>query len=207
MRIVVAGIFALLVAGTVVAIDTDFVPFSQIKGEHWDFQFDFKTPRRVVTVDKEGVEHAQWALVYTVTNPDKVAHDFQPSATMFTDTGRIAHDSLFPSVVEKLKADFRLDALADATQMMGALKAGQDEARDAVFVFPEVDPRMDGFTIFVTGLSGEFIIKTIPAAKEGDAPKSVVLRKTMQLDFKFPGDEVDLNADKVHLVGQKWIWR
>lgn len=207
MRIVFAGILALFVAGTVAAIDTDFVPFDEIKGQHWDFQFEFKTPRRVVTVDKDGAEHAFWALVYTVTNNDKVARDFQPAATLFTDTGRVAHDNLYPAVVEKVKADFRLDELADSVKMMGPLKAGQDEARDGVFVFPEVDPRMDEFKIFITGLSGEFIVKTIPAAKAGEAPKSIVLRKTLLLVFKFPGDEVDLSADKVHFAGQKWIWR
>ena len=91
--------------------------------------------------------------------------------------------------------------------MMGQLKAGEDEAQDGVFVFPEKDPEMDHFKVFVTGLSGEFIVKTVPAAKEGDAPKEVVLRKTMQLEFKFPGDDVQLNIDKIYLKSQKWIWR
>jgi hypothetical protein len=65
---------------------------------------------------------------------------------------------------------------------------------------------MDRFTLFVTGLSGEFTIRAIPAG-EGEQPKQVVLRKTMELVFKFPGDDVELNRDKVHAVSQKWIWR
>lgn len=207
MRIVFAGILALFVAGTVVAIDTDFVPYDQIKGQHWDFQFEFKTPKRVVITETDGTERAFWTVVYTVTNPDKVARDFQPAAILFTDTGRVVLDNLYPAVVEKVKADYRLDELANTVQMTGPLKAGQDEARDGIFVFEEVDPRMDQFTLFIAGLSGEFVIKTIPAAKAGEEAMNVVLRKTMQLVFKFPGDDTNLNQDKVHFAGQKWIWR
>ena len=59
----------------------------------------------------------------------------------------------------------------------------------------------------MTGLSGKFVIREIPAAKEGEKPKEVVLRKTMRLDFSFPGDDVKISDDKVYLLKQKWIWR
>lgn len=207
MRTLFVALLVVFAAGTVVAIDTEFVPFEQIKGEHWDFQFKFRLPKRVATTDAKGVEHAHWAILYTVTNPNKVAHDFLPDAVMFTDAGKTASDGLYLTVVEKLRKQFRLDVLKNSVQMMGQLKAGEDEAQDGVFVFPEIDPEMDHFKVFVTGLSGEFIVKTVPAAKEGDAPKEVVLRKTMQLEFKFPGDDVQLNVDKIYLKSQKWIWR
>ena len=207
MRILMAGVLALVAAGTVVAIDTEFVPYDSIQGEHWTFDVRARLPQRVTTVDAEGQEQAYWAIIYTVTNPDKVAHDFLPDAVMFTDAGRVAHDSLYPVVVADLKARYRLNELNNTVEMMGPLKAGEDEAKDAVFVFPEVDPQMDHFKVFITGLSGEFIVKTIPAASQDEEPKNIVLRKTLELVYKFPGDDINLNADKVYLVSQKWIWR
>jgi hypothetical protein len=207
MRIVLAGILALIVAGSVVAIDTEYVPYDQIQGQHWDFKFEFKTPRRIVMAQPDGTQKAFWVVVYTVTNIDKEVHDFQPGALMLTDSGRVAKDGLYPEVVEKVKKEYRLQELADTSKIRGQLKAGEDEARDGVFVFPEADVKMDQFTLFITGLSGEYVLKTLPAAKEGQEAKTFALYKTMQLVFKFPGDEENRSADKVYFVGQKWIWR
>lgn len=207
MRIVTVMLVTVLAAVAAAGIDTEFVPADQIQGEHWDFQFEFRLPQRVVVADRDGNERAYWALLYTVTNPDKVAHGFVPQAVMFTDGGKVVHEGLYPGVVAELKKRYRLSELKNSVEMMGQLKAGEDEAQDGVFVFPEVDTKTDKFQIFVTGLSGEFVVKTIPAAEEGKEPKEVVLRKTMRLLFDFPGDEIDLAADKVYLVGQKWIWR
>ncbi|MBN2583088.1 MAG: hypothetical protein JXL80_08470, partial [Planctomycetes bacterium] len=71
----------------------------------------------------------------------------------------------------------------------------------------EVDPQMDGFKVFVTGLSGRFVVRTVPAAAEGGEAQEVVLRKTMELEFSVPGDDVKISEDKVYLLKQKWIWR
>lgn len=207
MRMAIVALVTLLAAGMVAAIDTEFVPYEQIKGEHWDFQFQFRLPQRVVMTGPDGEEAAYWALLYTVTNPDKVAHEFVPQAVMFTDVGKVVPDGLYPAVLEKLRERYNLRELANSVAMMGELKAGEDEARDGVFIFPEADPGMDRFKIFVTGLSGEFVVRVIPATSEGEEPREIALRKTMQLVFDFPGDEVDLDADKVYLVEQKWIWR
>jgi hypothetical protein len=126
---------------------------------------------------------------------------------MFADTGKLGRDGIYPAVVEEVKKRYGLKELKNSVEMVGSLKAGEDEAQDGVFVFPEMEPKMDKFTIFVTGLSGEFIVRQIPAAKEGEQPREAVLRKTLQLVFDFPGDTVDIQADKVYLAGEKWIWR
>lgn len=207
MRMLTVAMIAVLTAGTLAAIDTEYVPAEQIKGEHWDFEFDFRLPQRIVMTGKDGSTTAYWFVLYTVTNPDKVAHDFAPEAVMYTDVGKVAYDGIYPDVVAEVKKRYKLKELKNSVQIMGPLKAGEDEAQDAIFVFPEVDPKMDNFRIFVTGLSGEFIVRLIPSTEEGKEPKEAVLRKTIQLELDFPGDDIDLNADKVYLVSQQWIWR
>jgi len=194
-----------LAAAAFAAIETEQVPLQDIKGGRWTFEFKFRMPQRIV-MQAAGGRQAYWVLPYTVVNTDAVAHEFVPSAVLFADTGKLSRDGIYPDVVAEVKKRYQLKALANSVEIAGELKAGEDEARDGVFVFPESELKMDQFTIFVTGLSGEFITRQIPG-KQGETPKEVVLRKTLALAFDFPGDTVDIPADKVHLTSEKWIWR
>ncbi len=207
MRILSVALIAGLACTVLAAIPTEKVPLENIKGAHWELTFKFRTPQRVVASDEKGQEKAYWCLLYTAINKDKVAHKFIPQAVLFTNTGKVIGDGIYPQVVEAVKDRYRLAKLHNSVEIMGELKAGEDEAQDGVLVFPEVDPQMDRFKIFVTGLSGEFVVRELPPKKEGEEPKEIVLRKTLQLNFDFPGDTIDLSADKVYLREQKWVWR
>lgn len=197
----------LIVAAVAVgAIPTVQVPGEKILGESWMFKIDFRTPQRVVMDNGDG-RQAYWVMLYTVTNTDNVAHQFIPSAIMFTDSGKVVNDVVVPEVVAKIKAQYGLAELSNSIEMIGPLKAGADEATDGIFIWPEVNKEMDRFKLFISGLSGEFIVREIPSAEEDGDPMAVVLRKTLQLDFIFPGDTVDLERDEVYLTGRKYIWR
>jgi len=225
MRSVSVTLVAILLATAlaVAAIETEEVPLDSIKGEKWDLDFTFRMPRRIVLTGKDDQAQAYWYLLYTVTNKTEKARNFVPQAITFTDNGKVARDILQSEVQKLVKAQYRLGELKNSVEMMGpsdskdssgkpaavkpSLKAGEEEAQDGIFIFREVDPKMDKFTVFLTGLSGKFIIREIPAAKEGQKPREVVLRKTLRLDFSIPGDDVKISEDKVYLLKQKWIWR
>lgn len=225
MRSVSVALAAVLLATAlaVAAIETEEVPLDSIKGGQWDLGFTFRMPQRIVLRGNSGEAEAYWHLLYTVTNKTEKARNFVPQAIKFTNNGKVARDMLHPQVQKLVKAQYRLGELKNSVEMMGpsdtknaegkptaikpSLKAGEEEARDGIFIFREVDPKMDKFSVFVTGLSGKFIVREIPAAKEGEKPREVVLRKTMRLDFSIPGDDVKISEDKVYLLEQKWIWR
>jgi hypothetical protein len=208
MRIATLAVIAAVAAVAAGArIETDFVPADQIQGEPWTFEFDFRLPQRIIVPDETGVDKAYWAIVYTVTNTGRTGREFVPQAIMFTDSGKAAYDGVYPDVVEQVRKKYRLSELKNSIQMMGELRAGEDEAQIGVFVFPEQDLKMDRFKVFVTGLSGEFIVRQMPPAAQGGEPRDIVLRKTLQLEFAFPGDEFEVQRDKVYLAGQKFIWR
>ena len=209
MRIASLAILAILAAGAVAmaAIQTEDVPYAEIKGEHWDLDFQARLPQRIVVADKDGTEKAYWYVLYVVTNKSGEVRDFVPQAVMLTNTGKIARDGLYPAVLAKVKEAYRVPQIKTSVEMMGPLKAGEDEAREGIFIFPEADVKTDSFTIFVTGLSGEFVIREVPAAGGNGATEQQVFRKTMQMEYDFPGDTVNLAEDKVYLVGQNWIWR
>ncbi|NLX58558.1 MAG: hypothetical protein GXY74_05655 [Phycisphaerae bacterium] len=205
------------------AIETEEVSLESIKGEPWDLDFTFRMPQRIVVKGDEGQAEAYWFMLYTVTNNTGEARVFVPQATLFTNNGKVAYDVIRPDVQEAVKQQYRLAELKNSVQMMGdanekaeegqelkikpSLKAGAEEAQDGIFIFREVDMQMDGFKVFVTGLSGRFVVRTVPATAEGEQPEEVVLRKTMELDFSVPGDSVRISEDKVYLLKQKWIWR
>ena len=69
-------------------------------------------------------------------------------------------------------------------------------------------PRMGSFTIFATGLSGEFTNIQGADGKPvlvGDHP--LILRKTLQMNFQISGDEIAPGLDATHFRGEKWVMR
>ena len=208
-RTVVASLAALLVLGVAVlaATETENVPADSIKGGRWTLDFTFRTPQRIELTRPDGAKEAYWYLLYVVTNKTGEARDFAPEAALLTDHGKVAHDGLYLDVQAAVQKQYRLDHLKNSVALLGSLKAGDDEAQQGIFIFPEVDPNMRKFQIFVTGLSGEFVTRDIPAPKPDDKPITVILRKTMDLDFACPGLDPSRDLDKCYLSGQKWIWR
>jgi hypothetical protein len=96
---------------------------------------------------------------------------------------------------------------AKTVEQQPSLKAGEDEAEQGILVFQENDPRMKGLKLFITGLSGEFIVRDLPSADPAQKSVAAVLRKTMELTYKCPGLDPVRNETACYLDGQKWIWR
>lgn len=234
MRNVILILAAILCAqaAALAAIQSEEVPLDSIKGEHWTLDFTFRTPQRVVMTNDDGTKTAYWYLLYVVTNNTGEAREFVPQATLFTDTGQLARDGLHPAVVAAARERYGLTSLKNSVEMMGSaeadgeaektdkaekaeptgmprpsLRAGEDQAEQGIFVFPEIDPKMKSFKVFITGLSAEFVVREIPAATAEAKPTEAVLRKTMELDFKCPGFDPVRDVVTVYLAGQKWIWR
>ncbi len=222
MKKIMLAVAAVLSLGLLVQateiIETERVPVEAKMGEEWTLDFQARTPQRIVMVDREGNRQAYWYMVYVVTNETGEARDFIPNAVMFTDTGKFIRDGIYPSVVEAVKRQYRLNELKSSVEMLGRpaeegqerlpnLKEGLEQAQQGIFVFPAVDERINSFKIFVTGLSGEFIVQEVPSVKEGEDPQMVVLRKTMELRYAVPGDETRNDTVTVQPQGKRWMWR
>jgi hypothetical protein len=93
--------------------------------------------------------------------------------------------------------------------MTGKVLPGEDNARTGVAIFAPLDRGTDYFRIFVEGLSGEYVERPNPAAtaETPEDEKVIRLRKTLVLEYKFPGDEWWLNADQPIFVSKTWTWR
>jgi len=189
--------------------DPDQVNPIDIKGEKYTFDFRFDTIEPLVVTNPEGEKEVYWYLVYTITNTSSEEHNFVPAFTLYSDTASVRRAGLHPDVFDAVKNRRKIRFLENAVKMTGKVLPGEDSARTGVAIFAPLDRATDHFRIFVEGLSGEYVERPNPAATD-DTPedeKVIRLRKTLVLEYKFPGDEWWLNADQPVFVSKTWTWR
>jgi len=189
--------------------DPDRVDPNLVKGEPWTLDFQFEHPQPIVVRTPGGEREVYWYLVYTVTNRGKEARNFVPAFTLYTDKATVHRAGVFPTVFEAIKRTRKIRFLENAARMHTQVLPGEGNARTGVAIFPPIDRRTDRFTIFVEGLSGQFIERPKPgAAPDAPAEERVVrLRKTLALTYRLAGDRWWLNLDQPVFVSKRWTWR
>jgi len=127
----------------------------------WELKFKHGTPARIaVAVPGQSVPKAYWYMTYTVTNDTKSEQKFYPQIDLLTADGNVhASGAKTPDAVfDAIKSFTRNKFLEPYTSIDGPIRLGPAEARDGVAIWEETQPRMDHFSVFVTGLSGEAVI-------------------------------------------------
>ena len=193
----------------------------------WELSFTHATPRRIaVDVPDVNSPKAYWYMTYTVTNSTDKEQKFYPQIDLLTTDGKVhAADQNIPKkVFDEIKVTERNKFLEEFTTINGPVRLGPAEARDAVAIWAETTPRMEHFSVFVTGLAGEHVIMKDVAGKlakvdtaediysketEDELLKKglVILRKTLQLNFFIRGDDVYPGEDEVNKDSEEWIMR
>lgn len=187
----------------------DQVDPKDIKGENWTHDLRFDHPEPIVVTTPGGEKEVYWYIVYTVTNTSGAEKNFVPTFTLYSDTSAIRRAGVYPTVFEAIKKQRKIRFLENAVQMIGKILPGEDNARTGVAIFAPLDRETDRFTIFVEGLSGQYIERP-RADAPADAPpdqKVVRLRKTLAIEYKLPGDKWWLNLDQPLFVSKTWTWR
>jgi hypothetical protein len=198
--------------------DPDAVDPNIIKGEHWTLDIEYETPQPIVTLGPKGEKEVYWYVIYTITNSTGADRQYVPSFTLFANTGAIRKAGVYPAVFDAIKKAraAKYKVLENAVQMVAIENAkilvGPDNARTGVAIFAPLDRETRKFTLFIEGLSGEFVERPDRSKKvepghlaEGD--KIVRLRKTLALYFDLPGDKWWLNLDAPVFLSKKWTWR
>lgn len=186
----------------------------------WELDFTHETPKRiVVSVPGRGEPRAYWYLPYKVVNNGDSEQAFLPRFELVTEDGRIHRsDRRIPAeVFNAIKRRERSRYLESPVSVLGEIRLGEDEARESVAIWQEPQRDMGNFTIYVTGLSGEFVEMKRPDGKPLTDSKGnpIILRKTLQLKYHVAGDEVFAGEDVVS-VGEaggtgrdakRWVMR
>ena len=205
----------------------DNIDPNEIKGANWTFDFRFDHPEPIVVTTPGGEKEVYWYVVYTVTNTSSEVHDFIPTFLLYSNTGSLRRAGVYPTVFANVKQQRKIRFLENAVQMVGKVLPGGDNARTGVAIFAPLDRKTDHFTIFVGGLSGQYIERPLPGASPDEAKteipppegrietvpmpnpdaKVLCLHKTLALEYRLPGDEWWKNQDQPLFVSKSWTWR
>jgi hypothetical protein len=227
-----------------------------IKGEKWTFDFRFENPEPIVVDVPGSGKQLYWYLVYTVTNRTGAEHYFVPAFTLYASNTSLQRAGVYPTVFDAIRKQRKIRFLENAVQMIGKVLPGEDNARTGVAIFGPMPRETEDFTIFVEGLSGQYIEQPAagtapapapakpdaappapaakpaapapaktespaaakpaapvtagaesPVATKPPAPTVIILRKTLALAFKLPGDKWWLNQDPPVFAKKWWTWR
>src|SRR5215217_3744358 len=168
----------------------------------WEFKFKHSAPKRIVVDTGNGAPQAFWYLTYTVTNKTDQERTFLPVFEMMTNDGKVIRSdrNISRRVFDVIKTREKNNLLEPFTQIAGEIRLGEDEAKDGVAIWKEPMPEMGSFSIFLTGLSGENArLKDAEGKDVKDADgQSIILRKTLQMNYFVRGDEVYPGLDEVN---------
>lgn len=211
----------------------------------WELSFEPAPPLRI-EVDTGKGPQTYWYVLYTVTNNTGEDIDFHPEivrvneietelpaaqakalpekAPCITVDPAIVglHSAVFRKIQDRHKKTHPF--LVPPVEAIGKLLQGRDNARTSVAVFPDLDPRVSKFTVYVSGLSGERVTKPNPmynpqrasseadktagkTAGSGGNPKFFVLRKTLGIPYTLPGDVKTRRTARPKLGRMTWVMR
>jgi len=145
------------VAEALDAGDPDRIDPNDVKGEAWTLDFQYEAPTPIVVTTPGGDAEVYWYVVYTVTNNSREDRDYVPAFTLFTDTAKVSRAGVYPAVFEAIKKKRKVAFLENPVNLVGKIRPGLDNARTGVAIFAPLDRKTDRFTIFVGGLSGQYL--------------------------------------------------
>jgi hypothetical protein len=180
----------------------------------WVLDFKFKDPR-LIKVDVPGRgQKVCWYLWYQVINNTSLPRTFIPDFELVTtDRHTVHHDQILPKVQDAVR---QLEDPTDYLKIKNSVtiaaepippskKDAEPRAVTGVAVWDDVDSDSNYYTIFVSGLSNGWAVTDDPD-KPGD--KSVIRRKTLQLNFRRLGDRYYQRSEAIHFVQPpQWIYR
>jgi len=171
-------------------------------------------PQRIV-VQFPGFDEPKvyWYLPYTITNNTGQDVDFYPEFEIFTNTfklyqaGRGVRKYVFNAIRQRYNATIPL--LESEELITGRILQGEDNARDSVIIFEDIDPNATSVKLFISGLSNEATTIESPIYKDPATGKGkdILLKKTLMLQYQIPGDAYSPDQKVMLYRSRQWIMR
>lgn len=185
----------------------------------WELDFKFQDLKRIQVCVPGQRPRVYWYMIYTVTNNTGQDVVFHPEFSLVTNTLQVlpAMVDVDPEVLTAIKNEYSATYpwLEHPNKVVGKLLQGKDNARDAVAIWPDFDPKASLIDVFVGGLSGEIVAVPNPLFVPGKAgsetmPSRFVLRKTLQIHYSLPTDPANRERTTPARSGQEaveWVMR
>ena len=196
-------------------------PMPEPAEKSWQLDISYNSPKMITVTDCEGKKVNYWYFKFTITNrTDEDIEDFLPEIYLYTNTGELLKadvgvdtDAAYKRVQKIIK-----DPLVTKLQVGAKILQGEDNAMEMVVFFKDFDPKAGSFKIFFGGLSGETKefklpkpIKRVTKDSQGNKIEvetdEIILRKTLQIEYKLSSDSTNRSSTTLKSLGQKWIMR
>jgi len=196
----------------------------------WELEFKFLDPRRLeVLLPGHDQPEVYWYMVYTAVNRSPRSQRFFPMFQIVTedlqvfDTDTGISPLVFDTIRERHKITHKY--LESPTKVIGALLSGDDNARESVAIWRQIDLNVNEFKVYVAGLSGEmrFVSNPLhdPERPETETitgpdgrprtitmnPKHFTLRKTLEIRYTLPGSPKTRPGAAPERRRVRWIMR
>lgn len=206
-----AAMLALTVAAALSTVAfSDPAPQPSIVPVTWELEFKYQDPRPINVKLADGSTKTFWYMTYTVTNRSGADRIFVPEFTMFTDTGKLSKAgagvpaAVFDAVVKQTNNPL----LVDQATITGKILQGEDNAKDGVAIWPDIDQEARAFDVFVGGLSGEKAKVKLPAGSQPTSgPAEVTLTKALQLKYALSSEPAARDRNGPKLLEKNWVMR
>jgi hypothetical protein len=177
----------------------------------WELTFRHAAPRRIIVdVPGRSTPTAYWYLTYTVVNNTNMDQFFTPMFEMVTEDGKVYRgDNAIPkAVLEAIRKRENNSSIKSASQIEGKIRQGEEQAQDGVAIWEEPRSSMRSFSIFVSVLSGEFVIMKDDQGQtmKGSDGAPVIVRKTLELDYQIRGGGIP-DDQRLEAKPEKWVMR
>jgi len=204
------GVVCALIAPHAIA-----APKAEVIAETWELDFEFHDPQRIV-FHESGRESIYWSVLFRVVNNTGRDVDFYPSFRLVTDTlevvegGAGVSSAVYDAIIARHRGEYPF--LATPAEVTGPLLQGSDNGRSSIAVFRQFDTSANEFTVFISGLSGDMTRVPNPRFDGGreeslENPRFFVLRRTLALTYRLPGDPGTRRYAKPERIGRKWVMR
>jgi hypothetical protein len=170
----------------------------------WSLDVTVQKPAAISIEDVDGSIRWFWYMPYKVVNNTDQDLLFIPEITIANDNGDIltAGQNVPPTVFPAIKQRLGNPLLLSPVEVVGKLLRGEDFAREGVVIWPASDADVDAFSVFFAGLNGETQNVKNPLTGE-----SVLVRRTLMLEYKTPGNFTRPQEQPVVEAGRREVMR
>ncbi len=188
---IVVGTLALAAGGGALLPSARLIaaPEPAVTPTSWELSFKHGPMERIYA-PVDGKQKAFWFMRYTVINNSGRDVLFTPLFELLGDSGQSveAFKGVPNDVFRKIKELYKNSLMQSPTGIYGKLLQGEDNAKDGVIIFTDVDADSRNFKLFVEGLSGE-----TAEVKNPVTGQPVILQKTLELDYNVPGEAIGID--------------
>lgn len=173
----------------------------------WQLEVETSALRMTVVNLPDG-PRAVLFMTYKVTNNSTSDLLFAPSFELATDdmavlrSGRDVSVAVTNTLLDRLESPM----IQDQISIVGNLLRGEENAKEGLVVWPVPSLFQNELTVYCSGFSGETATMDIPNPATGKVERKV-LRKTLELRYRLPGELVPAAGGEYVPYSSRWIMR